>query len=415
MARTAARRSEEDEQVQQPQGEGKLHALPRRKDAPAPHDEAVEAFVPETKTQPKPKPEAPTPAPMQKRKRGSLRRILLIAGPVVVLVGALYFYLSGGRFASTDDAYVKADIVSVATDISGIVARVEVHNDQHVKAGDLLFRLDDEPYRIALEGAKAQLGATANQINAFKGLYRSQLAAVQTAKTDVGYYQLGIQRQTELASRAVASQATLDQARHDYQSAQNKMTAAQKQADAALAQIGGDIDKPTEENPQYLQVKAQVDKAQRDLDHTIVRAPVDGVVTNVDALQPGNFLQASQPGFSLVASDHVWIEANLKETDLTYLRAGNPAEISVDAYPDTEWRASVDTISPATGAQFSVLPAQNSSGNWVKVVQRLPVRLKVEPNDKAPPLRAGMSVVVEIDTGHTRTLSGLFASLRRII
>src|SRR5947209_3378685 len=289
MARTAARRSDEDEEgVQSLQGEGTLHALPRRKDTPDRHDDAVEAFVPEIKSQPKP--EATPPAPKQTRTRGPLRRILLIAGPVLVMAAALYFYLSGGRFVSTDDAYVKADIVSVATDVSAIVAKVEVHNDQHVKAGDVLFRLDDEPYRIALEGTKAQLGATANQINAFKALYRSQLAAVQTAKTDVGYYQLGIQRQSDLAARAVASQATLDQARHDYQSAQNKMNAAQKQADAALAQVGGDIDKPTEENPQYLQVKAQVEKAERDLRHTLVRAPVDGIVTNVDALQPGNFL-----------------------------------------------------------------------------------------------------------------------------
>jgi membrane fusion protein (multidrug efflux system) len=414
MARTAARRSDEDEEgVQSLQGEPKLHALPRRKDTPDRHDDAVEAFVPEIKTQPKP--ESPAPAPKQARKHGALRRILLIAGPVLVLAGALYFYVSGGRFVSTDDAYVKADIVSVATDVSAIVAKVEVHNDQHVKAGDVLFRLDDEPYRIALEGAKAQLGATANQIDALKAQYRQQLASVANAQTDVAYYQLGIQRQTELASRAVASQATLDQARHDYRSAQDRMAMAQRQADSVLAQLGGDANKPTQDNPQFLQAKAQVDKAERDLRRTIVRAPADGIVTNVDTLQPGNYLQASQPAFSLVASDHVWIEANLKETDLTYVRPGDPAEISVDAYPGTEWKASVDTISPATGAQFSVLPAQNSSGNWVKVVQRLPVRLRVEANDRAPPLRAGMSVVVDVDTGHTRTLSGLFASLRGII
>jgi membrane fusion protein (multidrug efflux system) len=413
MAKTAARRTDEDEPTPRPQSEGTLHALPRRKDAPEPRDESVEAFVPETKSQPKP--EAAPTAPKQARKRGSLRRILLIAGPLAVIAGALYFYLSGGRFVSTDDAYVKADIVSVATDISGIVAKVEVHNDQHVKAGDVLFRLDDEPYRIALEGAKAQLGATANQIDALKAQYRQQLALVATAQTDVAYYQLGIQRQTELASRAVASQATLDQARHDYQSARDKVASAQRQADSVVAQLGGDANKPTEQNPQYLQMKAQVDRAARDLRHTVVRAPIDGVVTNVDALQPGNYLPASQPAFSLVASDHVWIEANLKETDLTHLHTGDPAEISVDAYPGTEWKASVDTISPATGAQFSVLPAQNSSGNWVKVVQRLPVRLKVEANDKAAPLRAGMSVVVDIDTGHTRSLSSLLASLRGII
>jgi membrane fusion protein (multidrug efflux system) len=413
MARTAAKRSDEHTQPEAVQSEGKLHALPRRQDAPAPQDDAIEAFVPQTKSQPKP--EAPPAAQKPSRKRKRLRRILLLAGPIVVLAGTPYFYLSGGRFASTDDAYVKADIVSVATDISGIVAKVDVHNDQHVKAGDVLFRLDDEPYRIALDGAKAQLGAVANQINGLKASYRQQLAAVQNAQTDVAYYQLGIQRQAELASRAVASQATLDQARHDYQAARDRMAMAQRQADSVLAQLGGDVNKPTEENPQYLQAKAQVDKAERDLRRTIVRAPVDGVVTNVDSLQPGNYLQASQAAFSLVASDHVWVEANLKETDLTYLRPGDPAEISVDAYPGTEWKAAVDTISPATGAQFAVLPAQNSSGNWVKVVQRLPVRLKVERNDNAPPLRAGMSVVVDIDTGHTRTLGSLLASLRGII
>jgi membrane fusion protein (multidrug efflux system) len=414
MARTAAKRASQDDAQQEPlQSEAKLRALPRLNEAPARDDDVVEAFVPERKTQPKP--EAARVGQQPSRRRKSLRRILLLAGPLVVLAGALYFYLTGGRFASTDDAYVKGDIVSVATDISGIVAKVDVHNDQHVKAGDVLFQLDDEPYRIALEGAKAQLGATANQIDALKASYRQQLAAVQNAQNDVAYYQLGIQRQTELASRAVASQATLDQARHDYQAARDRLTAAQRQADSVLARLGGDVNKPTEENPQYLQAKAQVDKAERDLRRTIVRAPVDGVVTNVDALQPGNYLPASQTAFSLVASDHVWVEAHLKETDLTYVRPGDPADISVDAYPGAEWKASIATISPATGAQFAVLPAQNSSGNWVKVVQRLPVRLRIETNDKAPPLRAGMSVVVDIDTGHTRTLGSLLASLRNLI
>src|SRR4051812_25747628 len=338
MARTAARRSDENEQAPPLQSEGKLHALPRRKETPPPQDE-IEDFVPQAKT--RPKPEAPQPAPKQARKRGSLRRILLIAGPALVLAGALYFYLTGGRWVSTDDAYLKGDIVSVATDVSGIVAKVDVHNDQHVKAGDILFRLDDEPYRIALQGAKAQLGAIANQIDALKAQYRQQLAAVANAQTDVAYYQLGIQRQSELASRAVASQATLDQARHDFRSAQDRLAMAQRHADSVLAQLGGDVNTPTEDNPQYLQSKAQVDKAERDLRQTIVRAPVEGIVTNVDTLQPGNYLQASQPAFSLVASDHVWVEANLKETDLTYVRPGHPAEISVDAYPGNEWKASV--------------------------------------------------------------------------
>jgi membrane fusion protein (multidrug efflux system) len=375
-------------------------------------DDAVTAFTPSAEKPPAPAPATKSP-PV--RRSGRLRRPLLVGGPLLVAIGALALYLHGGRWASTDDAYVKADIASIATDVPGTVASIAVHNDQHVAAGDVLYRLDDTPYRLAYEGAKAALESTADQIASFQKLYRNQMASVQTAKTDVAYYKITTQRATDLLRSAAGTQATLDQAHHDLQSAQNRVDAAQLQADSLLAYLGGSADLPVERYPQYLKAKAALDKAARDLDHTTVRAPAAGVVTNVDALQVGNVMAAGQSAFSLVASDHVWIEGNFKETDLTHVRPGNKAEISVDTYPDVEWTAQVETISPATGAQFSVLPAQNSSGNWVKVVQRIPVRLRVETPDGAPTLRAGMSVVIDVDTGHKRTFGGLIDGLRRLV
>jgi membrane fusion protein, multidrug efflux system len=303
-----------------------------------------------------------------KRKRGALRGVLLLLGPVVVLAGALFVYLTGGRYASTDDAYVKADIVHVADDISGIVAEVAVKEGQFVRKGDLLFRIDDEPFRIALEGAKAQLGVVANQLAAVRSSYSAARAQVEQARSDLDFYKLSNERQTELAQRGVAAQAALDQARRDYLGAQSRLIAAQRQADALLAQLGGKPDEPIETNPQYQQAKAAVDKAERDLRHTRVLASVDGVATNVSALQPGNFLPASQTAFNLVSRENMWVEANLKETDLAHVKVGDPATIAVDAYDGRKWSAHVISIAPAAGSEFSVLPAQNSSGNWVKVV-----------------------------------------------
>jgi membrane fusion protein (multidrug efflux system) len=324
-------------------------------------------------------------------------------------------YLTGGRYVSTDNAYVRADKVTVSTDVSGIVAEVPVHENQVVEKDQVLFRLDDEPYRIALVGAEAQLGTVRNQIAALQAAYQQNLAQVQQAQTDLAFFQRELQRQQELASRQVASQAAFDQARHNAEAARDRLLMAQRQAQATLAQLGGKADEPIESNPSYRQAMAQVDKARRDLRHTVVTAPMDGIVTNVEALQVGEYLPAAQAGFSLVATDHVWVEANPKETDLTHLEPGDPATVTVDAYPGREWRATVASLSPASGAEFSVLPAQNASGNWVKVVQRVPVRLKVQVSPDAPPLRAGMSASVEIDTGHQRTLAGLVDGVRHWI
>ncbi|MDE2363593.1 MAG: HlyD family secretion protein [Hyphomicrobiales bacterium] len=348
-------------------------------------------------------------------KKRSLRGALLLLGPFVVVVGGLWMYLSGGRYATTDDAYVKADIVNVADDVSGIVTSVNVKEGQIVKKGDLLFVLDDQPYRIALDGAKAQLGIVANQLTAIKANYNAARAQAEQAKADLDYYKVTNQRQADLAARGVAAQAALDQAKRDYIGAQSRLIAAQKQADALLAQLGGKPDDPVEQNPQYLAAKAAVDKAARDLEHTRVYASIAGVVTNVAQLQPGNYLPASQVAFNLVSRENMWVEANLKETDLANVKMGDPATVAVDAYSGKSWQAHVASIVPAAASEFSVLPAQNTSGNWVKVVQRLTVRLAVDHPADAPQMRAGMSVYASIDTGVKRSLATLPRDLARMI
>ena len=350
------------------------------------------------------------PALAKLRHPKTLRRVLLTAGPVLVLAGALFVYATGGRYISTDDAYVHAGKLTVATDVSGIVANVAVKESQQVDKGQVLFTLDQEPFQIALAGAQANLGTGRNQLTTLQATYRQKQAQIEQAKTDVAFFETTFQRQQDLLKRGVASQAAYDQARRDLDSARQKVTMAQSDAQATLAQLGGNADAPIEQNPNYLAAQAQVDKAQRDLRRTTVLAPIPGIVTNVDALQVGEYLPAAQAAFSLVSSADVWVEANPKESDLTYLKPGAPAVVTIDAYPGREWQATVSSLRPATGTEFSVLPAQNATGNWVKVVQRVPIRLAVQMPADAPPLRTGMSATVEIDTGHRRALGDVLAS-----
>jgi membrane fusion protein (multidrug efflux system) len=356
---------------------------------------------------------APTLAKLRQPK--TLRRMLLTAGPALVLAGALFVYVTGGRYVSTDDAYVHAGKLTVATDVSGIVSNVAVHESQKVDKGEVLFTLDQEPFQIALAGAQANLGMVRNQLTTLQATYRQKQVQIEQARTDVAFYETTFQRQQDLLKRGVASQAAFDQARRDLDSARERVTMAQHDAQATLAQLGGNADAPIEENANYLAAKAQVDKAQRDLRRTTVLAPIPGIVTNVDALQVGKYLPAAQAAFSLVSSADVWIEANAKESDLTYLKPGAPAVVTIDAYPGREWQATVSSLSPATGTEFSVLPAQNATGNWVKVVQRVPIRLSVQMPADAPPLRTGMSATVQIDTGHRRALGDLLDSARQFV
>jgi membrane fusion protein, multidrug efflux system len=324
--------------------------------------------------------------------------------PLALIAGS-YWYITGGRVMSTDNAYVEADKIGITTDVSGIVKEIDVNNNQHVEAGQVLFRFDDLPFRLALERAAAQVGNVANDLNALKANYRDMQEQIKQAQIDVDYYQRQFDREQDLVSRKVVSEQTFDTARRNLQSAQQKLASLTQQLTAIAANLNGDPNIPVERHPRYRDAVAQRDEAARQLDHTVVKAPFAGIVTNVPAIAPGKYLQSSMTAFYLVATDQVWVDANPKETELTYVRPGQAVTATVDTYPGQEWHGTVESISPAAAQEFSLLPAQNTSGNWVKVVQRIPMRVQLDTkNRNLPPLRAGMSVVVNVDTGHPRGL-----------
>jgi len=352
----------------------------------------------------------PEKAPQSPPRRG-LRWALFALLPLV-LIASGYWYVTGGRVMSTDDAYVEADKVGISTDVSGIVKEIDVTNNQRVENGQVLFRLDDLPFRLAVERAEAQVGNVRNDLNALKANYRDMQAQIRQAQDDIEYYDREFHRQQDLAAKNIASQQTFDAARRNLQNAQHKLASLNQQLAAIAANLNGDPNIPIEQHPRYRDAVAQRDEAARQLDHTVVKAPFAGIVTNVPSLAPGKYLQASMTAFYLVATDYVWVDSNPKETELTNVRPGQPVTVTVDTYPDLEWHGAVESISPAAAQEFSLLPAQNTSGNWVKVVQRIPLRVRLDTSNKdLPPLRAGMSVEVNVDTGHQRGLPQFLTSL----
>lgn len=348
----------------------------------------------------------------EKRRVGSrqrLRKVLFALLPLVLIAGG-YWYVTGGRVMSTDDAYVEADKVGVSTDVSGIVQDVDVGENQHVTAGQVLYRLDPRQFQIALDNAKANLAQTVLGIEAMKKDYARMLSDIDAQQAQVKLDRITDERDAALLKTNAVSKAVYDQAHFTLRADQGKLASLEQQAQVQLARLGGSADLPVAEHPQYLQARARVDEAQRQLDHTVVRASFAGIVTNVPSIAPGKYLAASTTAFYLVATDHVWVDANPKETELTHVRPGQPVTVTVDTYPNREWHGTVESISPAAAQEFQLLPAQNTSGNWVKVVQRIPVRVRVDTSGAAvdgkdrPPLRAGMSVEVSVDTGHARGL-----------
>jgi membrane fusion protein, multidrug efflux system len=340
-----------------------------------------------------------------------LRWALFALLPIAAVAGA-YWYVTGGRIMSTDDAYVDADKVGISTDVSGIVQDVDVRDNEHVTAGQVLYRLDPLQFRIALDNAKANLAQTALTIDAMKQDYKRILSDVAAQQAQLDLDQINYNRQNMLLRSGTASQAAFDQAHYTLLNDKSKLESLQQQAAVQLARLGGNADIETTEHPQYLQAKAQVDEAQRQLDHTAVRAPFAGIVTNVPSIAPGKYLAASVTAFYLVATEHAWVEAQPKETQMTYVRPGEPVTVTVDTYPDVQWHGTVESISPAGAQEFQLLPAQNTSGNWVKVVQRIPLRVRVDTSDaNMPPLRAGMSVEIDVDTGRARGLPHFLTAL----
>jgi len=338
-------------------------------------------------------------------RRQVLRAVLIGVVPLLVAAGGAWAYLASGRYVSTENAYVKADMASVAADVSGKVIQVGVRQHQAVRPGQLLFRLDAAPFHFALRMADAHLSDVSRQIEALRASYQTGQAELKAADDTSAYLKREYERRRELARRSLTTQEQLDSAEHAWRAAQLQADAKGEDLRRVLAQLGGSPALPVESYPAYLAAKAERDQAEWNLGRTTVAAPIAGRVAQEPPVV-GDYVRAGVPVFALVGEEP-WIEANLKETELTYVAVGQSARVTVDAFPGLVWRASVISISPATGAEFSLLPPQNASGNWVKVVQRLPVRLRILPNPAAPPLHSGLSVAVEIDTGHQRELPGV--------
>ena len=348
--------------------------------------------------------------------KARLRRVAMIGGVSVVGAVALVLWLTGGRYAGTDDAYVQAAKLMVTSDVSGLVQSVDVRSGQHVKAGQVLFRLDPRPFEIALANAKAELAQSVMDVQSTKADYRSALAQANSQAAQVHLAEITYRRFSALSAERAISASQLDQARGTYQSAQATLGSLQQNAQTQLAKLNGNPSMPPEQAPAYLKAKATVDEAQRQLSHTVVRASFEGDVTEVDSLQPGTLVISAMAAFTttsavgLVSTSNVWVTANMKETDLTHVANSDPVSVTVDTYPGHTWHGHVDAVSRGTDSTFSALPSENASSNWVKVVQRIPVRVALDSKPGDPPLRAGMSVVVTIDTHHRRWYRMLFGN-----
>jgi membrane fusion protein (multidrug efflux system) len=352
-------------------------------------------------------PAAATP-PVQTRNKRWLRRVLMLGGILVALVGTTAAYLSGGRYVGTDDAYVRAAQLTVTTDVSGVVKYVDVREGQHVAAGDVLFRLDAEPFDIALANANASLLQAEMTVGSLKADYQKamQQASAQQALVDVA--KTTLDRYGALVQQRSIAQTQWDQQQATYLSALATLNSLEQAATATLARLNGNPNLPVESFPDVMKARAALAEAQRQRDHTVVRAPFSGIVTAVSSLQPGTLIVSAMSAFNttsavgLVSDGDQWIDAHMKETDLTRVHPGQKVDIAVDTYPDCSWRGVVTAVSPASGAAFSALPSENISGNWVKVVQRIPVRIDFEGSTCNVRLSSGMSTVVSIDTGHRR-------------
>src|SRR5712672_1822405 len=379
-----------------------------------------EAAKPRLKARPDDRKPEPTPpdepplvpaAPDSVTPKKSLRRPLMFALLPLALIAGGYFYVTGGAVMSTDNAYVQADMVGLSTDVSGIVREVSVHDNQKVAKGDVLFKLDDLPFRLALNRTEAQIGNTRNDLVALQASYRNMQAQVDQAQKDVDFNMVNFKRQEQLLTNNFTPKATYDAARNTLQGSQQKLAALQQQLAGLADNLNGDPNAPIENHPRYKDAVATRDEAARQLAHTTVRAPFGGIVTNVPSLQPGQYLAAAAVAFNIVSTDQVWVQASPKETELTYVKPEQKVTVDVDTYPGERWAGTVDSISPASASSFSLLPAENTSGNWVKVVQRIPMRVLVNNAPGKPPLRVGMSVEVNVDTGHARGFPSFIADL----
>ena len=337
--------------------------------------------------------------------KSSRRLILLVVIPAIAALIGVFVYLSGGRYETTDNAYTKADVISIRPRVGGAVAERLVAENEQVKAGQLLLVLDPKPYEVALAKAEAKLAEVRTNLAALHASYDEQQSELQLAITNRDYAITEQQRQANLATRKLVAKATYDEVSHTRRINDQQVITLERDLKRIAESLGGDANTPLEQHPSYKAAQAEVEQAQLNLDYTRITAPKDGIVTKPP--EEGEVVAQGSAIMALVANANLWVEANFIETDLTHVRVGQTVKVKVDTYPDTVWEGEVQSISPATGAEFSVIPAQNATGNWVKIAQRVPVRISIKANNHAPTLQAGLSTDIEIDTGYKRSLLGL--------
>lgn len=332
------------------------------------------------------------------KKQKAMRRILMLGGMFVILAGCTWFYLSSGRYIATDNAYIKAAKILITPQVEGTITSVSVTDNQNVQAGDVLFVIDPASYQIAVEEAKADVANAYTEIEQLKAQYRQKKEDFAKAQVDASFAEDEYNRRVELVKRGAVSQTEFNETKRQRDVAVKAVSAIQEEINGILAVLTGNADIRPEDHPLYQKAQARLHEAELDLERTTVKAPVDGMIGTAPRM--GDYARTGVPLLNLVGSKDVWIEANYKETELTGVKIGQPVAIEVDTYPGHEWQGHVESISPATGSEFSVLPAQNATGNWVKVVQRIAVRIAIDPGPQDLPLRTGMSTHISIDTGH---------------
>ena len=370
-------------------------------------------FPAEQKASPPLQPAAKIAAQPRRRLLAALRKyrrfLLLVVLPLVAVTGGLVFYLNGGRYVTTDDAYVGAQKVLITPEISGKIEKVVVREGQQVVQGDTLFEIDPVPFKLALQQAQANLATAKTTYETLVSDLKIYAQLGELAQQGVDLKRRDVERKSSLVKNNVGSQLDLDNSSTALVTASAQLQLLKQKISTAKNQLLGNPDLPLEEFPPYAQARAALDQAQRNLDHTVLRAPMNGTATQVDSIQLGRFVAAGTPVFSIIDTSKPWVDANPKESDFTYVAVGQPVTVEVDAFPDHVFKATVGSLSPGTGAQFAILPPQNATGNFVKVVQRVPVRITFDPNDRlVERLKAGMSSYVSIDTNHRRSLTGLF-------
>lgn len=350
--------------------------------------------------------DSPASADSSRRPSRRVKRfVLLVLVPLIAATAAGVGYLKGGRVVETDNAYVKADKLPVSAEVSGTITEVRVRENQTVKADQPLFRIDPAPFEVAVAKAEAKLAQVRTDLAAMKASYRGKQAEIELARTRHAFALRDQQRQADLVARNFISASRFDDAKQGSDLARQQVGAMEADLKRIAETLGGSVDAPVERHPSYRAALAELKAAKLDLARVDVRASLPGIVSKPP--KQGQFVNAGTFVMALVVNGNLWIEANFPETDLTYVHPGQSVAVRVDTYPDAVWSGVVESVSPATGAEFSVIPAQNATGNWVKIAQRVPVRIRLDPVNDAPQLRAGLSAIVEIDTGHRRRLFGL--------